>query len=69
MLSETIRLLRKLIAEVSGGFVLMAMVVGIFLAATLNEGAMRIIGPLLILIVGLVVYGLTYLIADKTDRH
>ncbi|TKK18201.1 hypothetical protein PagCFBP13532_04665 [Pantoea agglomerans] len=69
MLSKTIRLLRKLIAEVSGGFVLMAMVVGIFLAATLNEGAMRIIGPLLILIVGLVVYGLTYLIADKTDRH
>jgi len=56
MLSKTIRLLRKLIAEVSGGFVLMAMVVGIFLAATLNEGAMRIIGPLLILIVGLVVY-------------
>ncbi len=69
MLSKTIRLLRKLIAEVSGGFVLMAMVVGIFLAATLNEGVMRIIGPLLILIVGLVVYGLTYLIADKTDRH
>lgn len=69
MLSKTIRLLRKLIAEVSGGFVLMAMVVGIFLAATLNEGAMRIIGPLLILIVGLVVYGLTYLIADKTDRY
>lgn len=69
MLSKTIKLLRKLIAEVSGGFVLMAMVVGIFLAATLNEGAMRIIGPLLILIVGLVVYGLTYLIADKTDRH
>lgn len=69
MLSKTIRLLRKIIAEVSGGFVLMAMVVGIFLAATLNEGAMRIIGPLLILIVGLVVYGLTYLIADKTDRH
>jgi len=69
MLSKTIRLLRKLIAEVSGGFVLMAMVVGIFLAATLNEGAMRIIGPLLILIVGLIVYGLTYLIADKTDRH
>lgn len=69
MLSKTIKLLRKLIAEVSGGFVLMAMVVGIFLAATLNEGAMRIIGPLLILIVGLIVYGLTYLIADKTDRH
>jgi len=69
MLSKTIKLLRKLIAEVSGGFVLMAMVVGIFLAATLNEGAMRIIGPLLILIVGLGVYGLTYLIADKTDRH
>lgn len=69
MLSKTIRLLRQLIAEVSGGFVLMAMVVGIFLAATLNEGAMRIIGPLLILIVGLVVYGLTYLITDKTDRH
>ena len=69
MLSKTIKLLRKLIAEVSGGFFLMAMVVGIFLAATLNEGAMRIIGPLLILIVGLIVYGLTYLIADKTDRH
>lgn len=69
MLSKTIRLLRKLIAEVSGGFVLMAMVVGIFLAVTVNEGAMRIIGPLLILIVGLIVYGLTYLIADKTDRH
>ncbi|WHQ73093.1 hypothetical protein [Pantoea sp. Lij88] len=47
----------------------MAMVVGIFLAATLNEGAMRIIVPLLLLIVGLVIYGLTYLIADKNDRR
>lgn len=69
MLSKLIRLLRKLIAEVSGGLVLMAMVVGIFLAATLNEGAMRIIAPLLVLIVGLVVYGLTWLIAEKPDRR
>lgn len=69
MLSKIIRMIRKLIAEVSGGFVLMAMVVGIFLAATLNEGAMRIIVPLLLLIVGLVVYGLTSLIADKNDRR
>ncbi|MGG6107081.1 hypothetical protein [Pantoea allii] len=69
MLSKIIRLIRKLIAEVSGGLVLMAMVVGIFLAATLNEGAMRIIAPLLILVGGLVVYGLTYLIAEKPDRR
>jgi glycerol uptake facilitator-like aquaporin len=69
MLSKLIRLLRKLIAEVSGGLVLMAMVVGIFLAATLNEGAMRIIAPLLVLVVGLVVYGLTCLIAEKPDRR
>lgn len=69
MLSKIIRMIRKLIAEVSGGFVLMAMVVGIFLAATLNEGAMRIIVPLFLLIVGLVIYGLTYLIADKNDRR
>ncbi|MGD9426913.1 hypothetical protein ACLHDD_17755 [Pantoea sp. NSTU24] len=69
MLSKLIRLLRKLIAEVSGGLVLMAMVVGIFLAATLNEGAMRIIAPLLILVVGLVIYGLTWLIAEKPDRR
>ncbi|WP_010251604.1 hypothetical protein [Pantoea agglomerans] len=69
MLSKLIRLLRKLIAEVSGGLVLMAMVVGIFLAATLNEGAMRIIAPLLVLVVGLVVYGLTWLIAEKPDRR
>lgn len=68
MLSKLIRLLRKLIAEVSGGLVLMAMVVGIFFAATLNEGAMRIIAPLLVLVVGLVVYGLTWLIAEKPDR-
>ncbi|MEN4587386.1 hypothetical protein [Pantoea agglomerans] len=69
MLSKLIRLLRKLIAEVSGGLVLMAMVVGIFLAATLNEGAMRIIAPLLVLVVGLVVYGLTWLIAEKPYRR
>lgn len=69
MLSKLIRLLRKLIAEVSGGLILMAMVVGIFLAATLNEGAMRIIVPLLVLVVGLVVYGLTWLIAEKPDRR
>jgi glycerol uptake facilitator-like aquaporin len=69
MLSKLIKLLRKLIAEVSGGLVLMAMVVGIFLAATLNEGAMRIIAPLLVLVVGLVVYGLTWLIAEKPDRR
>jgi hypothetical protein len=30
---------------------------------------MRIIGPLLVLIAGLVVYGLTYLIAEKADRR
>ena len=47
----------------------MAIVIGILLAATLNEGAMRIIGPLLVLIAGLVIYGLTYLIADKSDRR
>jgi len=69
MLSKLIKLLRKLIAEVSGGLVLMAMVVGIFLAATLNEGAMRIIALLLVLVVGLVVYGLTWLIAEKPDRR
>jgi len=69
MLSKIIRLIRKLIAEVSGGLVLMAMVVGIFLAATLNEGVMRIIAPLLVLVGGLVVYGLTYLIAEKPDRR
>lgn len=69
MLSKIIRRLRKLIAEVSGGLVLMAMVVGIFLAATLNEGAMRIIAPLLVLVGGLVVYGLTCLIAEKPDRR
>ncbi|XIH70831.1 hypothetical protein C1N58_22205 (plasmid) [Pantoea sp. SGAir0180] len=69
MLSKIIRLIRKLIAELSGGLVLMAMVVGIFLAATLNEGAMRIIGPLLVLVAGLIVYGLTYLIAEKPDRR
>ncbi|QGF28364.1 hypothetical protein EE896_16690 [Pantoea eucalypti] len=69
MLSKIIRLLRKLIAEVSGSLVLMAMVVGIFLAATLNEGAMRIIVPLLVLVAGLVVYGLTWLIAEKPDRR
>jgi len=69
MLSKIIRLVRKLIAEVSGGLVLMAVVIGVFLAATLNEGAMRIIAPLLVLIAGLVVYGLTYLIASKADRR
>lgn len=69
MLSKVIRLIRKLIAEVSGGLVLMAVVIGIFLAATLNEGSMRIIGPFLVLIAGLVVYGLTYLIAEKADRR
>ena len=69
MLSKIIRLVRKLIAQVSGGLVLMAVVIGVFLAATLNEGAMRIIAPLLVLIAGLVVYGLTYLIASKADRR
>lgn len=69
MLSKIIRLLRKLIPEVSGGLVLMTMVVGIFLAATLNEGAMRIIAPLLVFVAGIVVYGLTCLIADKPDRR
>lgn len=69
MPSKIIRLLRKLIAEVSGGLVLMAMVMGIFLTAPLNEGIMRVIWPLFVLIVGLVFYGLTYLIAEKKDRR
>ncbi|WP_337020836.1 hypothetical protein [Pantoea anthophila] len=69
MLSKIIRLIRKLIAGVSGGLVLMVIVIGIFLTATLNEGAMRIVGPLLVLVAGLVIYGLTYLIADKSDRR
>lgn len=69
MLAKIIRLIRKLIAEVSGGLVLMAIVIGLFLTATLNEGAMRFIGPLLVLVAGLVIYGLTYLIADKSDRR
>lgn len=69
MLSKIIRILRKMTAEISGGLVLMVMVVCLFLAATLTEGVMRFIGPLLVLIAGYGVYALTYLIADKSDRH
>lgn len=68
MLSKILRLMRKVLAEISGSLVLTAAVIGIFMTAVMNQGVMRVVVPAIVILLGMVGYGLTSLIADKKDR-
>ena len=69
MQSNIFRLIRKVISELSGAFIISAVVIGIFIAIFANEGIMRLIAPLLVFIAGLVLYWLAWMIASKEDRN
>ncbi|MEB6335362.1 hypothetical protein ACWA06_05110 [Serratia rhizosphaerae] len=45
-----------------------ALVIAIFIAIFANEGIMRIVAPVIVFAVGLLLYWLSSLIADKKDR-
>lgn len=68
MLSKIFRIIRRVIAEVSGALVLSVAVLGMFMTGFLSEGVMRVVWPTIIFIAALALYGLTWLISDKKDR-
>ncbi|AVJ18527.1 hypothetical protein CLM71_16005 [Serratia sp. MYb239] len=68
MLSKTFRIIRKIIAEISGALVLSVAVLGMFMTGFLSEGIMRVVWPAVIFITALGLYGLTWFISDKRDR-
>ncbi|GAL60138.1 hypothetical protein EV102420_30_00250 [Pseudescherichia vulneris NBRC 102420] len=69
MQSRIFRLIRKVISEISGAVVISAVIIGVFIAIFANEGIMRVIAPVLVVIAGLVVYWLAWLISSKEDRR
>lgn len=68
MKSKIFRLIRKVLSEISGALVISALVIAIFIAIFANEGIMRIVAPVIVFAVGLLLYCLSSLIADKKDR-
>lgn len=68
MLSKIFRVIRKVIAEVSGALVISVGVLGMFMTGFLSEGIMRVVWPVVIFISALAIYGLTWFISDKKDR-
>ncbi|QHA88766.1 hypothetical protein [Serratia rhizosphaerae] len=68
MKSKIFRLIRKVLSEISGALVISALVIAIFIAIFANEGIMRIVAPVIVFAVGLLLYWLSSLIADKKDR-
>lgn len=68
MKSKIFRLIRKVLSEISGALVISALVIAIFIAIFANEGIMRIVAPVIVFAVGLLLYWLSSLIADKNDR-
>lgn len=68
MLSKIFRVIRKVIAEVSGALVISVGVLGMFMTGFLSEGIMRVVWPAVIFIAALAIYGLTWFISDKKDR-
>lgn len=69
MLSKILKLIIKFTSEVFGTLILTATIFGIFYTAFLNEGIMRIIGPLIALTVGIVAYVIIMLIAQKLAKN
>jgi len=57
------------LSEISGALVISGVVIGIFIAIFANEGAMRIIAPILVFVVGVGLYWLAWIISAKEDRN
>lgn len=69
MLSNILKLIIKFTSEVFGTLILTTTIFGIFYTAFLNEGIMRIIGPLIALTVGITAYVVIMLIAQKLAKN
>ncbi len=69
MLSNILKLIIKFTSELFGTLILTATIFGIFYTAFLNEGIMRIIGPLIALAVGIAAYVVIMLIAQKLAKN
>ena len=68
MLSKILKLAIKFTSEVFGTLILTATIFSIFYTGFLNEGIMRIIGPLIALAGGIAAYVLIMLIAHRLDK-
>lgn len=69
MLSIICRFLRKLLSELSGALITTVMVFGVFLGIFLNVGILRVAIPVMVVLIGIGFYVLSWFIADKRDRR
>lgn len=69
MLSRIFKLSFKFVSEIWGTLVLTATVFGMFYTCFTNEGAMRIVGPLTVLICGIGAYVLVMYATEKISEN
>ncbi|PWC15426.1 hypothetical protein [Brenneria corticis] len=68
MKSKIFKFVRKVLSELSGAVVIIAVVIGIFIAIFANDGIMSLIAPVLVFVAGVFFYWLSWLISAKEDR-
>ncbi len=68
MLSKILKLTIKFTSEVFGTLILTLTIFGMFYTGFINEGIMRIVGPLMVLAAGIIAYVVIMLIADRSVK-
>ncbi|WPO94099.1 hypothetical protein [Pseudescherichia sp.] len=68
MLSKIVKLAITFTSEVFGTLILTATIFGMFYTVFLNQGIMRIVGPLIALAGGIAAYVVIMLIAHQLDK-
>lgn len=69
MLSKIFKLSAKFVSELFGALILTATVFGMFYTGFLNEGILRIIGPLIVLASGIGVYVAIIYLTNKCEKN
>lgn len=69
MLSKIFKFAVKLVSEVFGTLILTVTIFCMFYTGFTNEGAMRIIGPISVLVCGIFAYVVIMLIANKSGKN
>ncbi|HAZ77693.1 hypothetical protein [Pseudescherichia sp.] len=68
MLSKIVKLAITFTSEVFGTLILTATIFGMFYTVFLNQGIMRVVGPLIALAGGIAAYVVIMLIAHQLDK-
>ena len=69
MLLKILKLIIKFTSEVFGTLILTLTIFGMFYTGFINEGIMQIVGPLMVLAAGIIVYVAIMLIASKSVKN